>query len=205
RINHLQAYRLLHLFLSSSPAVPAFAEALSAAEAAELSTGSSCSVASRADRIGELRPDDWPLLEALSADGRASWRQLAASTHWHETTVRRRVEELIACGLVYFDVDLQTELLGLATRAVLWMSVAPAYLMQVGEAMATHREVPFVSVTTGPTNLVASIACRNDRALFEYLNTRIAPLEGVSHVEVEPIISRSNGTPLLTLDGPLAL
>ena len=58
-------------------------------------------------------------------DGRASYRQLAARTHWHESTVRRRVEELMAAGVLFFDLDLASDAFGLRSQALLWMSVAP--------------------------------------------------------------------------------
>lgn len=45
-----------------------------------------------------------------------------------------------------------------------------------------------MSATTGPTNLLASVSCRDDRALYDYMNTRIAPLQGVERIETEPII-----------------
>jgi DNA-binding Lrp family transcriptional regulator len=54
--------------------------------------------------------------------------------------------------------------------------------------MAQHREVPFVAATTGSTNLVASVACRDDFALFEYLTREIAALKGVTHLESALII-----------------
>lgn len=38
-----------------------------------------------------LRPDDEPLLAALARDGRAPVSVLATATHWHESTVRRRI------------------------------------------------------------------------------------------------------------------
>lgn len=40
-----------------------------------------------------LREMDWPLVEAPADDGRATYRQLAERTHWHESTVRDRIGE----------------------------------------------------------------------------------------------------------------
>lgn len=90
--------------------------------------------------------------------------------------------------MLYFDLDVDLEALGIGTRAMLWMSVAPAKLMEVGQALAGHHEVPFAAVTTGSTNLVASVACRDDHALFEYLTREIAALDGVNQMETALII-----------------
>jgi DNA-binding Lrp family transcriptional regulator len=136
----------------------------------------------------DLGPDDRILLAELASDGRASYAELAAATHWHESTVRRRVEELRGAGILYLDVDVDEQLFGISTRAFLYMSVAPARLEAVGSAIAQHAEVPFVAATTGPTNMRVSVFCRDDCDLYRYLTERIASLDGVNAVEVAPII-----------------
>ena len=90
-----------------------------------------------------LQGSDWPLVQALAEDGRAPYRQLAVRTHCHESTIRRRVEELIASGVLSFDVDLDTDAFGIRAPALLWMSVVPAKLTQIGQALAGRPEVPF--------------------------------------------------------------
>ena len=104
--------------------------------------------------------------------------------------MRRRVAELRAAGVLYLDVDVEEAAFGIATRAHLWMSVAPARLAAVGEALAGHPEIPFVAATTGASNLIASVLCRTTTALYRYLTERIASLDGVNAVEVAPIIRR---------------
>src|SRR4051794_4916207 len=45
-------------------------------------------------------PEAEPLLKELARDGRASTAALAAAIHWHESTVRRRIDELRRSGLL---------------------------------------------------------------------------------------------------------
>ncbi len=68
------------------------------------------------------------------------------------------------------------------------MSVVPAKLAQVGQALADRPEVPFVAATTGSTNLVAALLCRDDRSLYEYITGEMAALDGLTHVEVAPVM-----------------
>lgn len=51
-----------------------------------------------------------------------------------------------------------------------------------------HLEVTFAAATTGPTNLMAGVVCRDDQALYRYLTERIGPLEGVERLETAPVI-----------------
>ncbi|MCW2930505.1 MAG: Lrp/AsnC family transcriptional regulator [Actinomycetia bacterium] len=143
-----------------------------------------------------LRPEDNLLLAELARDGRASHAALAAATHWHESTVRRRIEELQHQGLLYFDVDMNDAFLGMRAGAMLWLAVAPGHLEAAGQAVAAHPEVPFAAATTGPTNLVVSAAFRDTRHLYEYLTTRLTGLPGIQTVETLPIIGTVKRTGL---------
>ena len=133
-------------------------------------------------------PEDEPLLAELGRDGRASHAALAAAIHWHESTVRRRIDELRRAGLLHFEVDLDSRGLGMNVQAILWLSVEPARLDEVGRALAGHFEVPFVAATTGPTNLVVTALFRDTQHLYEYLTGQLASLPGVRSVETAPII-----------------
>ena len=122
-------------------------------------------------------------------DGRASTAALAAAIHWHESTVRRRIDELRRSGLLYFELDIDNRFLGLNEHALLWLSVEPARLEEAGNALAEHPEIPFAAATTGPTNLVASAVFRDTRHLYEYLTGELAALPGVSSVQTAPVIA----------------
>ena len=63
-------------------------------------------------------------------------------TGWSPTTVARRpaelrAGELRAGGALFFDVEVDTGLFGVDTRALLWMSVRPADLEPVATALST--------------------------------------------------------------------
>ena len=136
-----------------------------------------------------LRPDDHLLLAELAMDGRASHAALAAALHWHESTVRRRIEELQQQAL-YFDVDVHEDFLDAPLAAMLWLAVEPAHLDETGRAIARHPEVPFAAATTGQTNLVVSARFRGTRHMYQYLTTRLTGLSGIRSVETSPIIGR---------------
>ena len=181
-----EAYCLLHLFATGLSAPPG-PSVLSPGEITQL-------LSSTRDRPSIDRPpaklqdSDWPLVQALAEDGRAPYRQLAARTHWHESTVRRRVEELTASGALLFDLDLASDAFGIRTQALLWMSVAPTNLRDVGQALASRPEFPFVAATTGSTNLVAALVCPDDISLFEYLAGAMTALDGLTHIETAPVM-----------------
>src|SRR5205085_117714 len=134
--------------------------------------------------------------------GRASYAEIASTLHWHESTVRRRVEELRATGILYLDVDVDASAFGMRTNASLFLSVAPARLAAVGSALAQHPEVPFVAATSGKSNLGASVLCRDDYDLYRYLTERIAGLDGVTALEVAIVIRTAKRAATVLEPGP---
>lgn len=84
------------------------------------------------------------------------------------------------------------------TEAVLWMTVVPAELTSVADALADHPEVAFAAAVTGPTNLFAFVFCPDADALYDYLATRIGALAGITHIETAPLTTtlKRSGTVL---------
>jgi|ERR1700733_4198749 len=160
------------------------ASALTPAEAARLSPPD---VDPPGDPVA-LDELDHALLAQLVEDGRASHSAIAAAIHTHESTVRRRIDELRRLGALVFEIDLDTSALGLSNHAYLWLSVGPSELSHVGTTLASHPEVAYAGATTGRTNLFASAVFRDSRHMFEYLSTRLAALPGIQSVETAPSI-----------------
>ncbi|WP_433679221.1 Lrp/AsnC family transcriptional regulator [Nocardia sp. CA-119907] len=154
------------------------------------------------DQVDHLRPapadsEDGPvhldegdktLLRALSHDGRTPYSDLATATQWSETKVRRRMDTLRRNGILRYQLDIPSAALDFGTEARLWIATQPAAAVTVGEAVARHPEVSFAALTTGATNLVAAVNCRDPHDLGRYLTERIAELSGITTVESAPVI-----------------
>ncbi len=185
RVVQISAHSILHNF-NPGP-WQGVSQALSAAQLAKLASLASPAQVPPSPQA-PLAPQDEPLLAELARDGRATHAALAAAIHWHESTVRRRIDELRRAGLLYFEVDIDDRAFGINVHAMLWLTVEPARLAAAGQAIAAHPEIPFAAATTGPTNLVASALFRDTRHLYEYLTGELAGLPGVSSVQTAPII-----------------
>lgn len=193
------AHCLLHEFFGGPQGLISKSGALTDAQIAELSPKPPH------DQPGAgvtLTDADRRLFDALARDGRTPLGELAAHTGWSPSTVRRRLAELRADGVLYFDVDYDLRQFGYGVMVALWLSVAPAELAAAGEALAAHPEVAFACATTGPHNLFASVLCRNVGALYSYLTTRVAALPGVRAMESAPRIRHLKGPGPLVLTSP---
>ena len=136
----------------------------------------------------ELGTGDRELMGALAADGRLGHAELAAASGLSESTVRRRMEQLRVEGVLSYQVEIAPAELGYRAEARLWLSVRPSAVVAVAQALAGHAEVSFCAVTTGPSNVVAAVICRDSRHLYRYLTERIGGLEAIDRVEAAPLI-----------------
>jgi DNA-binding Lrp family transcriptional regulator len=154
------------------------------------------------NQVEELRPerpvdDDTPialdagdqaLLDALSRDGRTGYAELASITGWSDSTVKRRMDHLRRNGVLSYLLDVPVAALGYHAEARLWMNVRPSRLVATAETLATHPEVSFAAITTGPTNLIAAVNCRDNADLYRYLTERVSTLDAVASMETAPVI-----------------
>ncbi|GLY83656.1 AsnC family transcriptional regulator [Actinoallomurus iriomotensis] len=131
---------------------------------------------------------DHALLAALAADGRTSHADLATATGWSESTVRRRLDHLRRSGALLIQFECDPRALGYRAQVRLWMSVRPSGLVPVAETLATHPEVSFIGVTTGTTNLMAEVICRDNAHLYRYLTERVSTLDAVQTLETGPVM-----------------
>ena len=143
----------------------------------------------------EARMDD-PLIEALSANGRAGYTELAARTGLSPITARRRVEALIHGQVVRLATELDLALLDCHAEALLWLTVSPGALEATGEALSRHPRVRFAAATTGPANLLLAVAVTDLSALYAFLTETLGALAGITAVETTPILATAKRTGL---------
>jgi DNA-binding Lrp family transcriptional regulator len=183
RVLDVSAHSLLHIYLGGPVDHPGLLRSLTADQIAALQPKLSIS-----DEVIPLDEADYRMLAALEQDGRTGFAELAKATGWSESTAKRRLDYLREVGVLYFDVDMDAEALGVQVEARLWMTVPPSKLAEVGEALATHPEVTFVAATTGARNLMASTACPSVPAFYQYLTQKLGALQAVENIETAPVI-----------------
>jgi DNA-binding Lrp family transcriptional regulator len=180
RIVAVTAYSLLHMFAGGTSAL-GFLSVLPDHMVEPLR---------RPVRGGSAEPGDLDaaLFTALGADGRASHAELAATTGWSESTVRRRMDQLRDVGVLYLDLELDMPTFGFRSSTWLWMSVPPSNLAEAGTALAKFPEVAYAAATTGPSNLAVCAVCRDETEFYEFMTAKVGALPGVGRVETAPII-----------------
>ncbi|MFF1829313.1 Lrp/AsnC family transcriptional regulator [Paenarthrobacter sp. NPDC058040] len=187
-ITSVSAHRLLHTYLGGPTAWQGHTAALSDWQQTQLHEGSGLpNDVDVADPAAPLGLTDWLLLTQLQRNGRTSYADLATETGLSASTVRRRLTALQADGILTFDVEIGAEMYGITTQALLWMSIAPAHLNRAATILSQHKEVAFLASTTGQTNLVALVFCKNPSELHDYLSDALGSLDSIRVLETSPV------------------
>ncbi|TDV54977.1 Lrp/AsnC family transcriptional regulator [Actinophytocola oryzae] len=135
-------------------------------------------------RVSLCRPEhfdkvDWAILDCLRNDGRASFKTVADGLSLNESTVRRRFERMITDGCAAVFTIVPSSLLGLEAETLLWVTVEPAKLAEVAEALTRHPAVRYLGATLDGNALLCEIIADSTAGLFEFTTSTLAKLAGV--------------------------
>lgn len=137
----------------------------------------------------DLTPVDRRILKVLTADGRASITEIAASIGASRTTVKTRLDRLIETGVIRrFTIDTAAEAQD-EVRAMATIALQGSMSRAVIRALSSLAEVHALHSTNGAWDLVAEIAT-NDLASLDATLRKIREIPGVLNSETNLLLSR---------------
>src|SRR5207247_8929159 len=126
------------------------------------------------------------IIEALQANGRESFRRIAARAGVGEATVRARYARLCADDIL--QVTGVTNPLGLGFEAEALVGVNTAGAPEpVADEIASWDESSYVVITAGRFDVIVELVCTDRRHLLELTN-RIRELDSVVTTEAFPYL-----------------
>ncbi|WP_405974239.1 Lrp/AsnC family transcriptional regulator [Streptomyces sp. NBC_00988] len=140
---------------------------------------------------------DTALITALAEDGRATYTDLAHRAGTTALTARRRLDALVRGLVVRLATEVDLALLGIHAEALLWITVQPGALQETAQTLSTHPQVRFTAATTGPANLLITLAATDLDALYTFLTTTIGTLSQIVAVEITPLLATAKRTGLI--------
>ena len=141
------------------------------------------------ERLPEIQPIDEALIDQLTINARAGYSELATLLGTSASTVRRRLDTLLAAHIVRLACEVDLSLLGIGSEALLWIATGPAALEAAGNALSRHPQVRFTAATTGAANLLVAVAAENLSGLYDFLTRTVGSLDDVRDLEVTPILN----------------
>jgi Lrp/AsnC family transcriptional regulator for asnA, asnC and gidA len=182
-LTHATSYPVLQYFRTIRGWQP---QALGAGQLAALQTGHTQDTG-RLDTAVELGRNDNLLVEALCADGRATFESLARRIGVSEATARRRTEWLLNTDQVQLRVIVEPAALGLPVEALLWIRATPRSVQNIGAQLAALPQVRYAAAIAGDYQLVADVTVEDPAALYRFV-TESAWAADVSSVDTSVLL-----------------
>ncbi|MGO1052355.1 Lrp/AsnC family transcriptional regulator [Crossiella sp. CA198] len=131
---------------------------------------------------------DRRLTALLVKDGRMGFTELARHSNVSESTARRKVDALLREGAIAITTEVDPRLLGYHLEALLWLTIQPAGLGKVAKVLAAHPATRMAATTSGPSNLLVAVVCRDGEDLYELLTGTLGALPEITGVDVTPVL-----------------
>lgn len=147
---------------------------------------------------------DLQLISILRSDGRCSVSDLAKDLKITRSTVRARMEKLLASGeILGFAAVLRDDWRDLPVHAITLVKVPGRSTEAASRTLAAMTEVRAIHSTNGRWDLVLDIATR-DLAAFDDVLNRIRLIEGIDETETNLLLSTRKGPAVSAMDFELA-
>ena len=127
---------------------------------------------------------DLRLIRCLQDNPRAPYSTIARLTGVSETTVKRRVDDLIANRVIQPAMIANMYRLGYRTRAWLGLKVNLDRMIAIAEELSSMPETTGVTIASGRFNVTAFVVTKSLDELMAFLAERVAPIDGVRDFEV---------------------
>lgn len=131
---------------------------------------------------------DREIVRLLQVDGRMPNTEIGRRLGVTETTIRKRIANLLADDLIEVVAVPRGEIAGLITSAILGLSVDLPHLEPIRDRLVTYPEVRYVGVSVGRYDLIVEGFFADHHHMQRFLTADLGRLEGIKDVETSLIL-----------------
>jgi Lrp/AsnC family transcriptional regulator for asnA, asnC and gidA len=131
---------------------------------------------------------DRRIIDQLQEDGRRSNVAIARVLGVTETTIRHRIDRLIAKGFIRIAAVIDPRKTPYLTDAMIWIRLERGHAREAGEHLAALPNVVYVAYTAGRYDMLIEALFESDEQLFEFLTGTLAKIPGVLQNETYHVL-----------------
>lgn len=122
---------------------------------------------------------DYQIIQALHRDARLSASEIARETGANERTIRKRIDRLVADGVLRLTAILDPAAFGYITAADVFLEVDPAREAAVLQALVAMPEVTYLAYGQGGDEISIEARFKDNDALRTFVHRTLPALPGV--------------------------
>jgi Lrp/AsnC family transcriptional regulator for asnA, asnC and gidA len=131
---------------------------------------------------------DRKIIAALQRDGRTPYVEMARSLEVAEGTIRRRVDNLIAEGVIGIAAVTDPFKVGIGIAALINLDVDPGHLDDVGKRLIDTPCVRVVAYTTGVHDLFVEALFPSQQELLTFLKDELPKIPGIRNSDTSIVL-----------------
>jgi len=136
----------------------------------------------------DLDAVDRRIIDQLQEDGRRSNVAIARVLGVTETTIRHRIDRLIANGFIRIAAVIDPRKTPYLTDAMIWIRLERGKAREAAEHLASLPNVVYVAFTAGRYDMLVEALFESDEQLFEFLTGTLAKVPGVLQNETYHVL-----------------
>jgi len=134
---------------------------------------------------------DEKIIEALGENARATYKELAKKLGMKESTIRKRVLNLIEKKVIKkFTVIVDPSKIGKNAIAIIGVEVDPSILLNAAQKLSEIPEAKFVATSTGDHMIMMEVWAKDGKELTQIISEKIAKVNGVKRICPSIILER---------------
>jgi Lrp/AsnC family transcriptional regulator for asnA, asnC and gidA len=126
---------------------------------------------------------DLAIIDALKANGRRPFTDIAQAVGVSEGTVRNRVTRLIENRILHIVGLVDPSSLGFNAPAMIGVSISDGDIEEIGCKIAQFPEVSYLIMVSGEFDLIVEVLCRDREHLANFLNQDLRRVPGVGRTQ----------------------
>lgn len=131
---------------------------------------------------------DRRVIKILQADGRRPNTEIARELHVSETTIRKRIAQLVSRGLINIVAVPTPRAVGLTLSAIIGISVTLPKLREISEELKRQQEVRYVGVSTGRYDIIVEAFFFDQQHFLDFISSKLSRMDGITGLETSMIL-----------------
>jgi Lrp/AsnC family transcriptional regulator for asnA, asnC and gidA len=137
---------------------------------------------------------DRQLLVELRENAHQNSSMLARKLHLSPATVRRRVNKMLAKGVIRIVARLDSAAAGLNLAVIIGLDVEHDKIKEIQQAMLKRRRVRWVSTSTGRYRIIVFARFTDMEDLQKFITDEISDINGIKDIETHILFSMKGAT-----------
>lgn len=124
----------------------------------------------------------------LQRDGRMANTEIARALDVTETTVRKRIAQMLDEGLINIVAVPTPAAVGMNLSAIIGISIQLTAIHAVGEQLRVLPEVRYIGMSAGRYDVMVEAFFADQEHLLEFVSDKLGSIEGIDKVETSIIL-----------------